>query len=166
MIYETWNKKHNLWIDDKIERNIISVRKKLKDAIDLKRNYTLRHGCHLLAPGWNGLWTRSDFCMPLAETALGHVWFHACHLAETAHGYGMVGLLPATFPKLLLGTVFFLLVPWPTRLVGTMARVRISTLGWSFLASKVPTDTPHLNSWWINLAKILICFVTWVKIKR
>ena len=31
-----------------------------------------------------------------------------------------------------------------------ICRVRISNLGWSFLASKVLSDTPYLNSWWIN----------------
>ena len=46
-----------------------------------------------------------------------------------------------------------------------ITRVRISNLGWSFLASKVPSDTPYLNFWWINLANILIRFVTRVKLK-
>ena len=47
-----------------------------------------------------------------------------------------------------------------------MSRVQISNLGWSFLAAKVPPDTPNLNSWLINLAKILMRFITWVKLKE
>ena len=43
------------------------------------------------------------------------------------------------------------------------SRVRLSNLGWSFLALKVPSDTPYLNSWRINLAKTLKHFATWVK---
>ena len=46
-----------------------------------------------------------------------------------------------------------------------MGRVRISNLGWLVLASKVPSDTQYLNSWWINLAKVLMRFVTWVRVK-
>ena len=46
-----------------------------------------------------------------------------------------------------------------------MSIVRISNLGWSFLASKVLSDTPYLNSWWINLANILMRFEPWVKSK-
>ena len=38
-------------------------------------------------------------------------------------------------------------------------RARVWNLGWSFLASKVPSDTPYLSSWWIILAKFLICFI-------
>ena len=42
---------------------------------------------------------------------------------------------------------------------------RISNLGCFFFAPKVQTETPYLNSWWITLAKILISFVTKVKLK-
>ena len=35
-----------------------------------------------------------------------------------------------------------------------ITRVRIINLGWSFLASKVPSHTPYLSPWWTNLSEI------------
>ena len=39
-------------------------------------------------------------------------------------------------------------------MVYRVTEVRIFNSGWSFLASKVPSDTPYLSPWWTNLSEI------------
>ena len=39
-----------------------------------------------------------------------------------------------------------------------ITRVRTCNLGWSFLASKVPSDTPYLSPWWTHFSEIRYTF--------